>query len=119
MFMEHVPDRTVIGYKGGRIVPEGFFLQDWPVFQVGPGRPITLATTCGPLFTIIRYTRRSAMQHRGQPLFLPGLEALGTPVFSLACLCDQPFTLGPIAPRTQVKPTQTGGDRTHRSRQTV
>src|SRR6266516_1918428 len=112
MFMEHMSDRTVIGHKGGRILPEGFFLQDWPVFQVFPGCAIALSTTCCPLFTIIRHTRRSAMQHIGQPLFLPGLASLGAPAFSFECLCDQAFTLGTVAPRAQVKPTQTCGDRT-------
>src|SRR6266702_747910 len=119
MFMEHLPDRTVIGHKGRRILPEGFFLQDWPVFQVFPRSAIALSTTCCPLCTIIRHTCHSAMQNIAQPLFLPGLESLGAPAFSLECLCDQPFTLGTVAPRAQVKPTQTCSNRTRRGRQTV
>src|SRR6266496_1521459 len=99
MFMEHLPYSTVIGHKGGRMLPQGFFLQDRPVFQVFPGRSISSSTTCCPLFTIIGHARRSAMQDIGQPLFLPSLESLKAPAFSFECLCDQSFTLGTVAPR--------------------
>src|SRR5712692_11903831 len=107
MFMEHYPYVTVISHKSNRILPKRFFLQDWPIFQISPGSPVAPATTCHPLFTIIRYLRGSMVQYVTQALFLPGLPLLVAPMLPLKCFCDQSFSLGAVAPGTQVKTAQT------------
>src|SRR5690606_40598057 len=99
MHVKHAADVTIVGYKRLRMGTQRLFIKNRPIFQDFPGSRIPSATALAPLLPVIGHLCSGAMQHIGQPLFLPTLPLLRRPVLPLQGLFDQTFGFRAVAPR--------------------
>src|SRR5437867_4596043 len=112
--MKRVPDVQVISHQGLWILSNGFLLQDWPVFEIFPGSPVTSMTPCRPLLAIVRHLGRSAMEHVGQSLLPPSFPSLRAPSLSVERFCHKPLGFRTVAPPAQRQTMEARGNRTQR-----
>src|SRR5262245_16018570 len=111
MEMKHAADVQIIRHQGPGVLPNGFLLEDWPVFQVFPGSLVTSTTPCSPLLAIVGNLRGCAMQHVGQSLLTPTLPPLRAPSFSVERFGYEPLCFSTVAPAAQRDTIETCGNR--------
>src|SRR5205814_4834029 len=86
----------------------GFFVEQRPVLEDLPRRPVTALPARGPLLAVKGDARRCPVQHICQALRAPLPPLRRTPLIALQCLLPQGVAVGAVAPAVEVPAAQRG-----------
>ncbi len=111
VLLEHPARIAVIRDEGGGVLAHPVVVEDRPVLEKLPGRPITLPASRRPPLAVIRHAGGGPVQHVPQALLPPGVPLRRAPVLALLGLGDEARGLATVARPAQIPAAQRSGDR--------